>query len=429
MPREHPRAVDSASSNRMINTIVQIGFVGLVPLAVFMSGTAPRALTHLFLALSLVIAAFLVANPKILHLFRDSRAFFITALLFAIYIALSALWSANPNEPMIATSMVLAMLPLFAAPVIVSRFKPSYLRWTMLGLLVCYAIATTFTVFELMADMPFLRKLDEYLGHIVKVKLRLSYLNKNTTMLVFFFWPLVLIIRSWWPGYMRNALTGLLVITMLVMLSFTQSETAKLAFAVSSLAFVAAYFLPSFTFNSLRLFWIIAVTMMVPIVLMLSAAGLQYQESLQPSARHRVVIWDYTAHQVLQNPLKGIGIRSDRYNDKDKDELVEKIGKIEFRKKGWHPHNMFLQTWYELGVFGALFILLLGLFLLNAIRRLESHLRPYALASFCAFCCIASVGWGMWQPWLISAYGWSILICLIAFEYHRNHTAENDASD
>ena len=173
--------------------------------------------------------------------------------------------------------------------------------------------------------------------------------------------------------------------------------------------------------NIVRVLWIAVIVLIVPLAILTGKTSLHKSSWLGLSARHRLIIWNYTAQKVPENPLVGVGIRSGRYMNDNPEKIVvrRKYSEIKYTPKGWHPHNMYVQIWYELGAIGAAFILAIGLMLLSRIRRLQAEFQPYALATFSAFAAIAGVGWGMWQSWLLAAYGWAIIFSVIAFEYAR----------
>ena len=74
---------------------------------------------------------------------------------------------------------------------------------------------------------------------------------------------------------------------------------------------------------------------------------------------------------------------------------------------------MFLQTWYELGLIGAVLLALAGAALALRMLRLPKDTQPFAAASFAAFFGIAAFAWSIWQTWFMCAIGLLILyVCL-----------------
>jgi O-antigen ligase len=70
---------------------------------------------------------------------------------------------------------------------------------------------------------------------------------------------------------------------------------------------------------------------------------------------------------------------------------------------GHHAHNIFLQTWYELGAIGALLLGVAGATLVVLIFFLPASAQPFAAGMFAAFALVGAFGWGMWQSWFMCA--------------------------
>jgi O-antigen ligase len=101
-------------------------------------------------------------------------------------------------------------------------------------------------------------------------------------------------------------------------------------------------------------------------------------------------------------------------------------GKQEFSTNAGHAHNIFLQTWYELGVVGAIFLSLFGLGLLDAIKHLKPRHQPAALAVFAASFATASTSFGLWQSWFMSMFGLTLLSFVLAVKADPGHEAPPD---
>ncbi len=84
------------------------------------------------------------------------------------------------------------------------------------------------------------------------------------------------------------------------------------------------------------------------------------------------------------------------------------------RSSGEHAHDLFLQTWYELGVVGAILLALAGAAIALRMLRLPNDIQPFAAASFAAFFGIAAFAWSMWQTWFMCAVGLLIVYVCIA---------------
>jgi O-antigen ligase len=123
------------------------------------------------------------------------------------------------------------------------------------------------------------------------------------------------------------------------------------------------------------------------------------------SFKARIIIWEYTAERALERPWIGIGARSTR-DLRQAEDLAEKPeGFVLSRNTGIHAHNIFLQSWYELGLVGVILIAFASAMIALRISLLPLEVVPFAGATFTIFLATASVAWGMWQTWLICAVG------------------------
>jgi hypothetical protein len=97
-------------------------------------------------------------------------------------------------------------------------------------------------------------------------------------------------------------------------------------------------------------------------------SGLHLATWLPKSARARVILWEYTAEQVLNRPFS---------------------------------HDIYLQTWYELGAVGALLLAIAGAAVVLLIFLLPLSAQPFAAGAFAAFAIVGAFAWGMWQSWFM----------------------------
>ena len=73
------------------------------------------------------------------------------------------------------------------------------------------------------------------------------------------------------------------------------------------------------------------------------------------------------------------------------------------RTMGHHAHNIFLQTWHELGAVGALLLAVAGAAVVLLIFCLPIPAQPFAAGAFAAFAIVGAFAWGMWQSWFMCA--------------------------
>lgn len=236
-------------------------------------------------------------------------------------------------------------------------------------------------------------------------------MNRAAVAIVLFL-PLALQIL---PGGRFSVVLKLItVITVGYAAFLSESESAKLALAVTILAF------PVFVFLKQRAVWflgglvilsLVAMPLMAPHVMSLIpepvAARLPYG-----SVGIRADIWTAHASLLKNAPLFGHGVEASimaaqDYRDTDIPELFLQWG---------HPHNFVMQVWYELGFSGvALFAVLLFLFF-RSLTILPVTVLPALLSTISAVWTVSLVSHGAWQAWWWCLTGLLGLVWLIGLK-------------
>ena len=102
--------------------------------------------------------------------------------------------------------------------------------------------------------------------------------------------------------------------------------------------------------------WCASFVFVIPASFVAYQSGLHFANWLPNAARAEVILWEYTAEQTLIRPLLGVGVDSTpRLSAKQKATLTRERpeGLIYPRTMGHHAHDIFLQTWLQLGAVGA----------------------------------------------------------------------------
>ena len=220
--------------------------------------------------------------------------------------------------------------------------------------------------------------------------------------------------------YLKIPIFAAFVPALVLIILYGDSQTSDLALAGGVLAWLMARFAPAITYWLMVVMWCSSVLLSIPAATAAYQANLQNAPWLFESAQNRIVIWGYTAEQIYRSPIGGIGLRGTRHYVPPGDSKKQSPSAQPLpMPQGLHAHNNFLQTWFELGAVGAGILLVFGLFLIARIRRLGAVERPYIYAAFATSVAVASTGWGMWQLWLLSAYGFVFIFSLLAIRYTR----------
>jgi hypothetical protein len=64
------------------------------------------------------------------------------------------------------------------------------------------------------------------------------------------------------------------------------------------------------------------------------------------------------------------------------------------RTQRHHGHDIFLQTWFELGAVGVLLLALAGAIVVMLIPLLPSTAQPFAAGTFAALALVGALAWG-----------------------------------
>ena len=249
----------------------------------------------------------------------------------------------------------------------------------------------------------------------VLVKIGAYELNWNVAVLTLLFWPVILIISVTFQGPRRWFFVALFGFCAIGAVALSKHETSQLAVLAGLTMFGFSRLVPKMSPGLLAAVWLAATLLMVPLATFTYSNGLHMATWLPDTARARIILWDFTAEQVAKKPLFGHGLRSTRrFDDTHRARAEIRPGHVFARRTGRHAHNIYMQTWFELGAIGALFLSGLGLLVLHRITILPSDVQPYFLATFVSFYVIAAFSWGMWQSWYMASFAITAVFSMFA---------------
>jgi O-antigen ligase len=359
---------------------------------------------------------------------RDSTAlkFFLPLGLWA---ALSVLWTINPggytgfiSSYLIVVATVLLGLQMFkgAQADVVERLA--------LAMVIAFLVSIAFHVFEGLTGHLIRRTIGSLLPGLRSTAMGVKVVNgwvtsvapfvaqKGVAVLTLLLWPLLLLVHCLTresTGWRKHA-TWFVFAASLLAIGISELETAKLAVPVAALAFALARWRPTWAVGLAAIGWVVSCLLVVPLAHQAANLQIHKEARLQYSARHRIIIWKQTATQIAQHPIIGRGIASTRYID----EQAQATGAPQEEGRVMHSHNVFLQTWHELGLIGALCLLLAGVPVLLWLRTCDAFVRPYAIATFVTAGLVASLSWSLIAPWYIATFGYVALTMGFAAMVH-----------
>lgn len=237
-------------------------------------------------------------------------------------------------------------------------------------------------------------------------------LNRHLSLLVLMLWPFLLAARQLRSQSAKRAAWISMLLLLFVMALMTVHESSQIALVVGLVTFLAAWYWP------VLVRWTLGGSLVLAFLLIVPAAKWAYQsaelhraEWLPASGRQRIVIWGYTADQIGKNPLMGIGIRSTRvWNHRVSRDLEHDENELYDRRSGRHAHNLFLQTWFELGLIGVALVLTILLGFLHALSKVSRGVQPFAYGLFASYFAIQCFAWGVWQAWFLATAAFAGLL-------------------
>jgi O-antigen ligase len=349
---------------------------------------------------------------------RQMSSLTLILVLAGIYLGFNASWSLSPSSAHMALGMYFLLLMVTH---LITKTLPDndvdVLRAMSIGLMTGMLVAGTVMFIEifslqwisrtLMSLAPPLRpKARDMLVDGGWVTFLASYLvNRNIAALTFLFWPTLLAIaivaqprqRPYW-------LAGLVPVVAAIFGS--KHATSKMAFAGAAVVFVGFAVWPGATRRAVAWGWVATIMLVAPLAALAYRGELYTASWLPRSAQHRVVIWGYTSQLLGKSPLLGAGIDAARANNDADSYDAPFAPDSDFRvSTGHHSHNIYLQTWYEMGAVGAALLLAIGLLLLNALARTPGDAQPFLYASFVTCALLGGSSFSLWQPWFMASFG------------------------
>ncbi|MEO1252184.1 MAG: O-antigen ligase family protein [Pseudomonadota bacterium] len=244
-------------------------------------------------------------------------------------------------------------------------------------------------------------------------------LGRGVTALAPAMFPAAIIAAAVWNRY-----AGLGVVLLGVAAAFSNDVSANaVALAVGLIAAILAFKAPRGMIISL-LIAALAALLLAPLATYLPVeAAFALGEGVLPSSwLHRIAIWQTAAARIPEGLPFGFGADYARIWSEsapmivvpDTSELLPVIPN--------HPHNLFLQTWLELGLPG---VFALAIFLIAGARVLASAnlQKPIVAASCGAFAAILVsilVEASLWQVWRLASMAVAAMGVGLAYSLHVN---------
>jgi hypothetical protein len=412
-------------SNRIIGTAFLI--------VVGVSVVATRGIAVLLPLLAGLTVLFAFYEQAPLRIF--SRAAPATAAfgILLAYALLSTSWGVSPEDSI--PHVIIAISLLASAHAIsawIGEQEEPRLRHLVFWITVAFGLGLMWLTFDVLAEQAikrwFVNGFDFLRPHMENkhyrfdengyVWLTLSDLNRNVAAVNLMLWPILMCATLLWSGSKRTIILAGIFAAAAVCTFVSDHETSKLALIVASLIFLLAHLSVRAVKGLLIAGWVVAILGTIPIALY-AYNGLQLHEAnwVQVSGRDRIVIWADIAERALERPLLGVGARTTNELNELGTTSLKQPEANKKRKIGRHPHNVYLQAWYELGGVGAILLGVAGLVALTQILRFPAFTVPFSLAMLTSTSLELALCWDIWQRWFFALICFSAVTLVLALRW------------
>lgn len=359
---------------------------------------------------------------------------------FSAFAALSSLWSIVPAISL-QKGVVLALMSAATFLVMRTALQTDLftLRQACLGFLVSMAIGAVFLAIELVSDQRIVRWLIELYPQsvanhtnirVIDGKVAFLWngdLNRTTCVVALLIVPAIMAARAAIATpWLRWAAMGWFAALIFAILWKAEHQSSQLALA-GGLAILALGLLRTCLARwGFQAGWAALLLAVIPLSLMLyQEFELHKERRVFDSAASRVVVWGHTAEKILDNPILGIGAHATSALNNTK------IDKGKFKTvKVWtrdfpvlfnhHAHNVYLQTWFELGAIGAALLLIWGLIAARVASTLPLSEQVPWYAQMTVTALMAATSYGFWQFWFQAAIASAFILLWMATLVQRD---------
>lgn len=378
----------------------------------------PRALSFLPASVSLCGIVYIWASQRRLPVI-DKKLLLFFAAFSALAIA-SASWSPDPaysfeKSLKISAVFLSGLFPLMMVSAIprdiwnVNKIVcASAILCALAGAVFCFEYSTDFSITRSLMGM---HERETWSKPIAKGFL----LNRSSVFLVLLSMPVsLLILRSELTNRKKITLLCIMAAGLALMLLATNSQTSQFAalIALPALAFPACHKKARYGLAILVSIVALACPFVIPpIQAYLFPEKIELERDsilMQASIPHRLEVWTFVSEEIATAPLTGQGLEATRFLKSEKVMPYMRTDHV------LHPHNAVLQIWIEFGVVGMLLTIAFLFFIFNKIDDKSHAMQRFSIVFFIVCMAVLSMGYGLWQAWLIGMIQSLIALGLIA---------------
>jgi O-antigen ligase len=362
---------------------------------------------------------------------RPAPALIVLALA-ALYLLINCTWSLSPSSAYSEVACLLAFIAvLYVTLSMLQETETPVLRAMAVGFIAAMLLGGAFLAFEAFSQQaahrllmslapswgPAPRHMRMEAGSVAFLEPYL--LDRSMTGLVLLLSPAALAIDRLRLARRRQTLLMLGLLLAVAAIVRSEHATSKLALVGATATYGMFLLSPKLTRRLAIAGWIATTLLVVPMASLAYSQELYLAGWLTGSARQRIVIWGYTSEQVAKAPWLGAGVSTARAISTDikADPEAPRAPGSKYRlTPAWHSHNGYLQTWYEAGAVGALFLIAFGLLLLRSLARAPAAAQPYLYATFAAGALLAGSSFSLWAPWFVASLALSCVLAALGSE-------------
>ena len=376
-------------------------------------------------------------NPNALAVWPWAEWLTLGGLLVA-YIAISNFWSADTRATIMTAWLIGALIVVtYGGLLLISRCPTAWLEHMTRTMLIAVIAALSFFIFENLTNHALERVVfwpfrairfgadGVWFDRTTVIEISDTSIRWRMPALGFLLWPALLICSL----QLKNSTTPVVWCLQAVlvgaagwMMWYSYHRTSVVALMVAIVVFAAASWRPVEVRRLLSGAWLAGFVLIIPMALMLFSFNLHRDPRLANSLDARIILWAHTAQQVAKHPFRGVGAAATKLLD-DRNftaaEATTPAGFVYLWRTGPHAHNIFLQSWFELGALGTILFAAFGFYILNLTARAPLATQPYLQAAFAAVATTGSASFGLFEPWFMGTFAMCALTCVMAVTYHR----------
>lgn len=359
------------------------------------------------------------------------------AAAFCTFAAVSAAWSLDPAHSLkVGITMLATLAGALALPRLFNRMPDALRQRLLFGTLAGYTIGVFLMAIEFIADFPITKAVVTIAPHLAEewggtsyidiingeIFVRTGLFSRTMFPIAVLLFPVLFVAAMRTSGRRRQVYLYVPILCALVIVPLAGKTAAQLSLILGLLIYLIAYKSTKWAHRLVTAGWIATIVLIVPACLLASRFTFDTTDFKSSHYSSRLQIWSHIGPAYLNNPVLGVGADAMRVAERKRvaalPEPTPEATHPDTRDLRYiprrHPHNSFLQVWFELGAIGAGLLLAAGLAAITLLRGLPERAKPFALAGTAVAIVYVTVAHSFWQPWFAATLALAFIICRLA---------------